>query len=338
MNRAMVLVERGRFDWADLPDPEPAAGEVVVRALFTGLCGTDLHIVEGSHPRARFPLAIGHEIAARPETGPLAGRLVLVDPLLPCGECAACLAGASNACARLRLIGIDRDGALAGRFAVAESRLHAVPDGISPEAAPLAEPLAVAVHAVGRVPDLAGQRKPGSGARLVVVIGAGPVGLLIGHVARRAGARVLFGERAPARRTVAATLGFELLEPDSPAESLESITSGALADVVFDAAAAPAVAASLHRFVHSTGVVAIVGAYGGLVPLDLQAVMFKELNIRGHRTYLPADIDAGLELLRADLPALKPLLSGVVPAADVADAIGAMRRGEGMKFVVECPA
>ena len=66
--------------------------------------------------------------------------------------------------------------------------------------------------------------------------------------------------------------------------------------------------------------------------------MFKELTIRGHRTYLPADIDAGLELLRADLPGLKPLLSGVVPAADIADAIGAMRRGEGMKFVVECPA
>jgi threonine dehydrogenase-like Zn-dependent dehydrogenase len=221
---------------------------------------------------------------------------------------------------------------------VAESRLHVVADGIPPEAVPLAEPLAVAVHAVGRVSDLAGQRKPGVGARLVVAIGAGPVGLLIGHVARRAGARVLIGEQAPARRTVAATLGFELLDPDSPAENLESITSGALADVVFDAAAAPPVAASLHRFVHSTGVVAIVGAYGGLVPLDLQAVMFKELTIRGHRTYLPADIDAGLELLRADLPALKPLLSGVVPAADVAEAIGAMRRGEGMKFVVECPA
>ncbi|MGD0019609.1 MAG: alcohol dehydrogenase catalytic domain-containing protein [Candidatus Limnocylindrales bacterium] len=330
MSRAMVVADRDRFGWVDLPDPVPAAGEVVVRALYTGLCGTDLHIVEGSHPRARFPLAIGHEIAARPESGPLAGRTVLVDPLLPCGACPACAGGAPNACARLRLIGIDRHGALAGWVAVAETRLHLVPEEIPLEAVPLAEPLAVAVHAVGRVPNLDG--------RLAVVIGAGPVGLLVAHVARRAGARVLIGEPAPARRAVAIALGFELLEPEAPAENLEALTDGALADVVFDAAAAPAVAANLHRFVHSTGVVAIVGSYGGLVPLDLQAVMFKELTIRGHRTYLPADIDAAIELLRVDAPALEPLRSGVVAADEIETAISAMRRGEGMKFVVECPA
>jgi len=330
MNRGVVLVDRERFEWADLPDPVPADGEVVVQALYTGLCGTDLHIIEGSHPRARFPLAIGHEIAGRPESGSLAGRTVLVDPLLSCGSCPACVGGAPNACARLRLIGIDRHGALAGRIAVAESRLHAVPEGIPLEVAPLAEPLAVAVHAVGRVPSLDG--------RLVVVIGAGPVGLLLAHVARRAGARVLMGERAQARRSVAASLGFELLDPEAPVENLEALTDGALASVVFDAAAAPGVAAILHRFVHSTGVVAIVGSYGGLVPLDLQAVMFKELTVRGHRTYLPADIDAALELMRADGPALAPLLSGVVAAGDIGTAIAAMRAGEGLKFTVECSA
>jgi len=90
--------------------------------------------------------------------------------------------------------------------------------------------------------------------------------------------------------------------------------------------------------VHSTGVVAIVGSYGGPVPLDLQAVMFKELTVRGHRTYLPGDLDAALELLRADGPTLAPLRSGVVKADEIETVIEAMRRGEGMKFVVECPA
>jgi (R,R)-butanediol dehydrogenase/meso-butanediol dehydrogenase/diacetyl reductase len=329
MSRALLLIDRDRFEWATLPEPEPATDEVVVRALYTGLCGTDLHIVEGSHPRARFPLAIGHEIVARPEAGRFAGRPVVVDPLLPCGTCPACVGGAQNACASLRLVGIDRHGAMAGRIVVAESRLHPVADGIPLDAAPLAEPLAVAVHAVGRVPGLAG--------RLAIVIGAGPVGLLVGHVARRAGARVLLSERAPARRSTAASLGFELLDLEAPIDHLEALTDGALADVVFDAAAAPAVAASLHRYVHSTGVVAIVGSYGGLVPLDLQAVMFKELTIRGHRTYLPADIDAAIELLREDGPLLEPLRSGVVAADGIQAAIQAMRAGQGMKFVVECP-
>jgi (R,R)-butanediol dehydrogenase/meso-butanediol dehydrogenase/diacetyl reductase len=329
MSQGLFLTEWNSFARAEMPAPQPGPGEVVVRALYTGLCGTDLHIVEGSHPRARIPLAIGHEIAGRPESGPLEGRLVVVDPLLPCGSCPACLAGASNACARLRLIGIDRDGALAGRFVTAQERLHPVPDGIPAEIAPLTEPLAVAVHAAGRAPDLAG--------RLAVVVGAGPVGLLVAHVARRHGARVLVAERTEARRSVAASFGFELLDQDSPADQLTDLTNGDLADVVFDAAAAPAVAASLHRFVKSTGYVAVVGAYGGLTPIDMQAVMFKELTYQGHRTYLPADIDAALALLSTDLSALSPIVSRVAKPDDIEPAIAALRAGELLKVIVECP-
>jgi (R,R)-butanediol dehydrogenase/meso-butanediol dehydrogenase/diacetyl reductase len=329
MSRGLVLADWNRFAWADLPSPQAGKGEVVVRALYTGLCGTDLHIVEGSHPRARTPLAIGHEVAAEPESGPLEGRLVLVDPLLPCGTCPACRAGAGNACARLRLIGIDRDGALAGRFVAAAERLHPVPVGVPPEIAPLAEPLAVAVHAVGRVPELAG--------RLAVVVGAGPVGLLVAHVARRRGARVLVAERVESRRSLAASFGCELLDADRPAEQLAELTNGDLADVVFDAAAAPAVAAMLHQFVKSTGYVAVVGSYGGLTPIDMQAVMFKELTLRGHRTYLPADIDAAVALLSADVAVLGPIVSRVVKPDDIEPAIASLRAGELLKVIVECP-
>ena len=105
--RALVLTGPGSFGWAELPRPEPSPAEVIVQARYTGLCGTDLHIVEGSHPRARWPLAIRHEFVGVPESGRLAGVPVLVDPLLPCGGCPGCEAGRSNACARLRLIGID---------------------------------------------------------------------------------------------------------------------------------------------------------------------------------------------------------------------------------------
>jgi (R,R)-butanediol dehydrogenase/meso-butanediol dehydrogenase/diacetyl reductase len=329
MSRGVVLTEWNRFARAEMPAPQPGAGEVVVQALYTGLCGTDLHIVEGSHPRARTPLAIGHEIAGRPESGSLAGRLVVVDPLLPCGACPACRAGASNACARLRLIGIDRDGGLAGRLVAAAERLHPVPESVPPEIAPLTEPLAVAVHAVGRVPGLTG--------RLAVVVGAGPVGLLLAHVARHHGARVLVAERVEGRRSLAASFGFELLDAEKPADQLAELTNGDLADVIFDAAAAPAVAADLHRFVKSTGYVAVVGSYGGLTPIDMQAVMFKELTLQGHRTYLPADIDAALELLSTDMAVLRPIVSRVAKADDVELAIAALRAGELLKVIVECP-
>ena len=330
MSRALLLVEPGRFAWGDVPEPIIAAGEVVVRARFSGLCGTDLHIVDGSHPRAALPLAIGHEFVGIPESGRLAGRTVLVDPLLPCGACPACDVGTSNACGRLRLIGIDRDGALAGRVAVAEDRLHVVPSTIPDDIAPLAEPIAVAVHVVRRVPPLAG--------RFVVVMGGGPVGLLVAHVARRAGGQVVVSEPSPARRSVAAALGFELLDPDAPLEDVTRRTNGRLASVVFDAAAAAPVAGLLTQLVAPSGTVAIVGTYGRPTPFDLQAVMFKELTVVGHRTYLPADVDAALEILDADQGVLRPLMSGTVTPDQVQATVETLRQGQGVKFVVECPA
>ncbi len=271
MTRAMLLLAAHEFDWRDVPEPTPGPGEVTVQARFTGLCGTDLHIVEGSHPRARFPLALGHEIVGESRSGPYTGQTVLVDPLLPCGRCVACGMGASNACANLRLIGIDRDGAMAGQVVVAEDRLHPIPAAIPDEVAPLAEPLAVAVHAVRRVPPLLGE--------CVVVVGGGPVGLLIAHVARRAGAIVHVAETAPARRAVAGSMGLRLLDADAPVADVERLTGGRMASVVFDAAAAPPVAAMLTQLVRPGGTIAIVGTYGRSTPLDLQAVMFKELAI-----------------------------------------------------------
>jgi threonine dehydrogenase-like Zn-dependent dehydrogenase len=240
--------------------------------------------------------------------------------------CSACAAGASNTCARLRLIGIDRDGALAGRFAAAEARLHPIPDVIPDAVATLAEPLAVAVHAVRRLPPLVGS--------VVVVVGGGPVGCLVAHVARRSGGEVLLAERAPARRDAAAALGFTLLDTDDPVADVVARTGGRLADVVVDAAAAAPVAAMLGRLARPCGTIAIVGAYGAPVPIDLQAVMFKELAIAGHRTYLPDDIDAAIGILAADHATLGALVTSVVAPDQVGETIAAMRRGEGMKAVV----
>lgn len=323
----MVLVDAGRFDWREVGEPSPGSGEVVVRAEFTGICGTDLHIVEGTHPRARMPLAIGHEIVGVPESGVLAGQRVLVDPLLPCGRCSACAAGTENACANLRLIGIDRDGAIAGRVAVAESRLHRIPSGIPGDVATLAEPIAVAVHAVGRVPEIDGA--------LVVVVGGGPIGLLVAHAARRGGASVLLSEPAPPRRALAEKLGFELLDATDPVADLEARTASRLGDIVFDAAAAPVVAASLHRLVRPGGRIAVVGAYCGQTPIDLLAVMFKELRIEGHRTYLPADIDGAIELLAADQAELAQLITAMVRPDEIGRAIDDLHAGRGMKYVVD---
>ena len=108
-------------------------------------------------------------------------------------------------------------------------------------------------------------------------------------------------------------LGLELLDAQDPVGDLRSRTGGQLAAVAVDAAGASAVATMLTELVQTGGVIAIVGAYGPPVAVDLQAVMFRELSIVGHRTYLTADIHAALAILAADHAVLRPLISDVDP-------------------------
>jgi 2-desacetyl-2-hydroxyethyl bacteriochlorophyllide A dehydrogenase len=324
---ALVLTGVDRFAVEPLALEEPVGDEVAVDIDFVGLCGTDLHIVEGSHPRARFPLVLGHELVGRALAGPLAGREVVVDPLLACGTCSACRLGERHVCANLRLIGIDRDGGLSGRVVVEPDRLHVVPEGLDPVVAALAEPLAVAVHAT---------RRAGVGnGDTVVIMGAGPIGLLLAFAVRRAGAtKILLGEPAPARRTFAESVGFDTLDAADPVGDIDRRTSGWLADVAFDAAAAPAVAAILPRLVRPAGRIALVGTYGRPTEVDLQAILFRELTLLGNRVYQPADIDAGLEMLAADPNAFRPLVSDVVGLDDTPAAFARLRAGEGVKYLV----
>ena len=310
---ALVLVGPDRFVVEQREPVEAGDGQVGVDVGWVGLCGTDLHIVEGSHPRARFPLVLGHELVGRAVAGSHRGRLVVVDPLIACGRCVACSIGQGHVCANLRRVGIDRDGGLSGRVVVDPDRLHPVPDGLDPVVAALAEPLAVAIHATRRATVRPGDR--------VVIMGAGPIGLLLAMAARRA-------------RALAKATGFETLDPDDPLADLEERTDGSLADVAFDAAAAPAVAALLPRLVRPAGRVGLVGTYGRPVELDLQAVLFKELTLIGNRVYQPPDIDAALAMLAADPTAFRPLISEVVTLDRAPWAFDRLRAGDGVKYLV----
>jgi (R,R)-butanediol dehydrogenase/meso-butanediol dehydrogenase/diacetyl reductase len=327
MPTALVAVAPDRFALQDRPLPEPRSGQSLVRVARVGLCGTDLHILDGSHPRARFPLALGHEIVGWTDGGEGDATLVVVDPLIACGTCVACRLGERHVCARLRLVGIDADGGLAGTVAVDADRVHPVPAGVDADLAVLAEPLAVAVHAIRRAAIARGE--------VVVIVGAGPIGLLLAFVARRAGVGDLFvSEPAAARRAFATSLGLELLDASDPVGDLARCTDGEMADVALDAAGAPPVAGILPHLVRPAGRIGLVGVYGRPVEVDLQAVVFREQTIVGNRVYTPDDIDRALTLLRDDGEAIRSLVTEIVPLTGVAAAFERFRAGQGVKFVV----
>jgi 2-desacetyl-2-hydroxyethyl bacteriochlorophyllide A dehydrogenase len=187
----------------------------------------------------------------------------------------------------------------------------------------------VAVHAVAQAHVAQGST--------VLIMGAGPIGLLLALVVRHAGAApILIGEPSAPRREAATELGFELLDVADPVADLVERTGGARADVVFDAAAVPAVARILPQLVRPGGTVALVGVYEGPTPVDLQSLVFREVTMRGNRVYTPADIHRALELL---LPGsgidAGRLVTATVPVTGTQDALAQLGRGVGVKYLVD---
>ncbi|WP_240898686.1 zinc-dependent alcohol dehydrogenase [Kocuria sediminis] len=334
--RAAVWTGPDRLENQQVPLPEPHDGRAVIRVEYTGLCGTDFSILHGTHPRAQAPLIMGHEITGVVETaaptGPAAGTRVTVEPLISCGTCSACRSGATHVCRRLGLYGIDEPGSLAEYVALPPEALVPIGPDVPVLEAALAEPLAVAVHAVARSGLTGGEQ--------VMVFGAGPIGMLTALVARHAGAgHVLVAEPSEERRRVAESLGFDTVPAGTdPVDAVLRATDGDGADIVFDSAAHPSVAAALGRAVSVLGTVVLVGVYKKPAEVDLQALTFAENTVVGVRVYTRADVERAVQLLETDALGLGRLPVEVFPLEDIEEAFEKAMSAGGVLKVLVSPA
>ncbi len=219
---------------ADEPDPTPGQGESLVRMAAVGLCGSDLHwYTDGGIGDAVItaPIVPGHELAGRVVGGPLDGRLVAVDPAIPCGACELCLEGHRNLCPTVRFSGHGTlDGGLRDFMTWPTHLLHPLPEGFTAADGAVLEPLGVALHAW----DLAHARVGAT----VAVVGTGPIGLLLVQLARAAGAsRVIAVEPLAHRRAAALRFGADVaLHPDEVTAAGLAELTGLGCDVVFEVA------------------------------------------------------------------------------------------------------
>ena len=201
----------GDLRLADEPAPVPGPGESLVKVTAVGICGSDLHWWGEAgigDARLAHPLVLGHEAAGVIEDGPDRGRRVAIDPAISCGTCRPCRDGYRNLCVRIRFAGHgDQDGAMREMLAWPSQFLHPLPDSLADADGAVLEPLGVAIHAL----DLGHVRLGAS----VMVVGCGPIGLLLIQVLRRAGAgRVVAVEPLAHRRTAAARYGADVcLDP-----------------------------------------------------------------------------------------------------------------------------
>ena len=228
---ALVCSEPGHMRLERRPAPIRAEGQVLVRPLRVGICGTDYHIFEGKHPFLEYPRVMGHELAVEivdaPDNSPLRpGEVCVVNPYLSCGQCVACRNGKPNCCVRISVLGVHQDGGMAELLSVPVGNLIPAPD-LSPDQCATVEFLAIGAHAVRRGAVSAQDR--------VLVVGAGPIGLGVALFAQHSGAAVVVFDRAADRLESARLIaGVDTVPAD--ANPLDSgLQDGAGFDAVFDA-------------------------------------------------------------------------------------------------------
>jgi (R,R)-butanediol dehydrogenase / meso-butanediol dehydrogenase / diacetyl reductase len=325
----------------DVPTPRPGPGELLIKVAAVGICGTDAHEFTAGpvqypiHRRNPVtghlgPMIPGHEPAGvvveagHGVTGFTPGDAVASGATTPCGTCDRCREGRPVICRNVSAVGVHRDGALAEYAVVpAATCLRLEPSGLSPEVGALAQPMAIAVHAVGR-----GRLRLGEHALLV---GAGGIGSFACHVAAAAGARVTVTDRRPDRLKLARDLGADETVlaaagagTDGGGDGDARLAALGEADVAYELTGTAAGLATALGAVRDGGRVVQVGFHHEPRPVDLRRLTLKELEIVGTNSLaLYPDLPVALRLLAARAQGWRDLAPELIPLADLVD--GAIR-------------
>lgn len=336
--RAARYLGGEQIDVATVDPAAPGPGEVQVAVAYTGICGTDLHIRHGAmDARVTLPAVLGHEMSGRVlACGPgvvdwRPGDAVTVMPLRWCDACAACRAGHRHICQNLDFMGIDSPGSMQQVWTVPSEVLVHLPADLDLTHAALVEPAAVAVHDVRRAQLEEGEH--------VVVVGGGPVGILVASVATAAGARVSVVEVNQYRRSVAERIGLTVVDPAN--DDLEDfISQWAGEDGVaasFEVSGSQAGLSVALDSLGARGRMVLVGIHPEPRAVDLQRVFWRELSIIGARVYERADFQEAVGLLAGGALPAEALISRIEPLDAAADAFDLLASGgEVMKVLVDC--
>ncbi|GHS91959.1 dehydrogenase [Synergistales bacterium] len=295
----------------DLPIPTAKDGWVLIKVSHAGICGSDMTIYFGKHPRAKAPLVLGHEFSgyiASPHPTLPEGTLVTVYPYLSCGECDICESGGRHACVTLKLIGIDLDGGMAEYVLVPFDSVYKAPENISPKLAAFIEPIGISVHSMRH-----GGYRPGD---RVVVFGAGSIGLAVALTVRQYGANdLIIFEPNPVRLEVAKSLGFDALPfgPDAVNEIYNRTGSGA--DCVFDCAGHQSVIDVLPDAVRINGKIILVAGYKNPPQMNFQKGMMREFVIQFVRNCTRRDFEIACALTGRE-PGYEKLVNYALPVEE----------------------
>lgn len=296
-------------------------GKILIRVAYAGICGSDISVYLGKHPRAEAPLIMGHEfsgtveaIGAGVKTTLQKGDAVVVNPLYFCGKCRACLQGNMHVCRSLRLYGTDTDGGMAEYAAIPEENVYLLPQGIPLKLAALVEPTAVVVHALRMIKN--------DFYSSACVIGLGPIGLLTSLMLRDSGIRRLITvEVNEERADYARRLGLEVVNPakEDCVKTVLEKTNGEGVDLLIEASGSPAAAVMMTELAGVRAEILILSVFKSPEPMDFRALNFKEQTMIGTRVYTRLDFQDAVDYAIRHLDTVGSIVSHVFPLQDGPD-------------------
>ncbi len=309
----------------DLPRPEPAASELVVKVQACGICGTDLHATHQPLESPAEGLVLGHEFVGTIESvgeavsGSWAvGDTVCALPFIACGSCDACQAGRPFECAGQKIIGLDVAGGFAEYVVTGAAETLALPAGLALEKAVLTEPLAVGWHAI--------QEAKTSAADTVLVMGAGPIGLAVILWCRYLGiSSIIVVEKNPARASIALELGAtgQLSPEQDLVAGLEAL--GCQPTLVFECAGVPGVIQKGIELVAPRGRVVVVGLFDGEDRFEPQLALVKQLQLIFSIAYTRDDFQIVIDALARGNIDPTPMITRVVSLEEMPEALESLR-------------
>ncbi len=337
-----VMTAPGKIEFREIETPVPKSGEVLIRIMKIGVCGSDIHVWHGKHPFTSYPVTQGHEVSG--EIAALGagvenlevGQKVTIQPQVVCGKCYPCRHGKYNLCETLKVMGFQTTGVASEYFAVDAAKVTPLPQEMSFDEGAMIEPLAVAVHAVRKFGDMQGMR--------VAVLGAGPIGILVAQAAKGMGAEsVLITDISDLRLEKARQCGVDFCVNTREADFGEALVSSFgpdKADVIYDCAGNNVTMGQAIRCARKGSTIILVAVFAGMAEVDLAVLNDHELDLNTTMMYRNEDYLEAIELVRAGKVDLKPLISKHFAFRDYAEAYRYIdeNRETTMKVIIDVQA
>lgn len=306
-----LMTEPGNITFREVPVPQPGPDQVLIRIKKIGICGSDIHVYHGSHPYTPYPVTQGHEVSGQVVAlgedvkGFTVGQKVTLEPQIRCGECWPCRHGKYNCCEKLKVMGFQATGAASEYFAAPALNVTALPDGLTYSEGAMIEPLAVTVHAAKRYPDLKGAN--------AVVLGCGPIGILLIQSLKALGAASVFATdisdtRLELARSLGADYAVNTLRKDY-AEELSAAYGPDKADVIYECAGSDITMDQAIQNARKGSVIILVAVFGKKASVDLAKLNDSELDLNTSMMYRHEDYVDAIKLVEEGKVKLEPLQS-----------------------------